>query len=616
MTSAHTSIIPEFIEKIDMMKVQADFRITKDEITNLKTGSSILFKGIRTSSGNQTASLKSLNGVTTFVVDEAEELTDEKTFDKIDFSIRSKTETNRVILVMNPSTKEHWIYKRFFLGYNVNDGSNTVEGDCTFIHTTYKDNKDNLSESFLNQIYRMKRMRPDKYQQQILGGWKAKADGVIITNWSVGAYQDLSHTVYGQDFGFSEDPTTLVKVSVDLDNYVCYVKEIFTEKKLTATMIAKKNYQECGMSLIVCDSAEPRLIQELKRKGLNLRPAVKKQGSILSGISLMRDFKIIVDPTSENIIKEFNNYVWHEKGEKPIDKYNHCFVGDTIITTDKGGVKIKDIKVGDKVLTSKGYKRVLKTFSNGKKRVNNYSMQFGTNIVDIQCTDSHKFKTTEGWKEVKELQKGMKMYRHKPLMEKHTTYTKGKSIFQKVLIGYIELYGSTIKERYQKATTFITSMGLLQIMRFLTCLLLMEVYILGLKLKRGLKKTLNLLKSFTQKVLRLQKNGINQKKVENGIVNTTNTHLEKSKQSKEIVMSVEKSMKPNILNVPDSVITTVKLNQIDVTERQEQEVYDIMVEDCHEYFANGVLVHNCIDAIRYALMFLAQKRNKGIYHVK
>lgn len=323
MTSAHTSIIPEFIEKIDMMKVQADFRITKDEITNLKTGSSILFKGIRTSSGNQTASLKSLNGVTTFVVDEAEELTDEKTFDKIDFSIRSKTETNRVILVMNPSTKEHWIYKRFFLGYNVNDGSNTVEGDCTFIHTTYKDNKDNLSESFLNQIYRMKRMRPDKYQQQILGGWKAKADGVIITNWSVGAYQDLSHTVYGQDFGFSEDPTTLVKVSVDLDNYVCYVKEIFTEKKLTATMIAKKNYQECGMSLIVCDSAEPRLIQELKRKGLNLRPAVKKQGSILSGISLMRDFKIIVDPTSENIIKEFNNYVWHEKGEKPIDDFNH-----------------------------------------------------------------------------------------------------------------------------------------------------------------------------------------------------------------------------------------------------------------------------------------------------
>jgi hypothetical protein len=77
MISAQTSIIPEFIEKIDMMGVAEDFRITKDEIINLTTGSSIIFKGIRTSSGNQTAALKSLNGVTTFVLDEAEELVDE-----------------------------------------------------------------------------------------------------------------------------------------------------------------------------------------------------------------------------------------------------------------------------------------------------------------------------------------------------------------------------------------------------------------------------------------------------------------------------------------------------------------------------------------------------------
>ena len=90
MISAQTSIIPEFIEKIDIMGVGEDFRITKDEIINLTTGSSIIFKGIRTSSGNQTAALKSLNGVTTFVLDEAEELVDETVFDKIDFSVRSQ----------------------------------------------------------------------------------------------------------------------------------------------------------------------------------------------------------------------------------------------------------------------------------------------------------------------------------------------------------------------------------------------------------------------------------------------------------------------------------------------------------------------------------------------
>ncbi len=114
LTSANTSIIPEFIEKIDLMNVHSDFRITKDEIINLKTGSSIMFKGIRTSSGNQTAALKSLNGVTTFVVDEAEELMEEDVFNKIDFSIRSQNKQNRCILILNPATKEHWIYQRYF----------------------------------------------------------------------------------------------------------------------------------------------------------------------------------------------------------------------------------------------------------------------------------------------------------------------------------------------------------------------------------------------------------------------------------------------------------------------------------------------------------------------
>ena len=66
-----------------------------------------MFKGIRTSSGNQTAALKSLNGVTTFVVDEAEELLEEDVFNKIDFSIRTQGKQNRCILILNPATKEH-----------------------------------------------------------------------------------------------------------------------------------------------------------------------------------------------------------------------------------------------------------------------------------------------------------------------------------------------------------------------------------------------------------------------------------------------------------------------------------------------------------------------------
>ena len=323
MISAQTSIIPEFIEKIDMMGVAEDFRITKDEIINLTTGSSIIFKGIRTSSGNQTAALKSLNGVTTFVLDEAEELVDESVFDKIDFSVRSQIKQNRCILILNPTTKEHWIYQRFFQSYGVIDAYNGSNNDITYVHTDYRDNKDNLSDSFLVQVMDMKRRRPDKYQHQILGGWLAKAEGTIFKNWRVGEYLQTEHTCYGQDFGFATDLTTLVKISVDKEGRKMWVKEIYGKPNLSTEEIATRNKMECGMDLIICDNSEPRLLNEMKRKGVNVKPTIKRQGSIMSGIALMQDFEIIVDRESHGVIRELNNYTWQEKNSKPIDKWNH-----------------------------------------------------------------------------------------------------------------------------------------------------------------------------------------------------------------------------------------------------------------------------------------------------
>ncbi len=323
LTSAAASIIPEFIEKIELMGVDSDFRITKDEIINLTTGSSIMFKGIRTSSGNQTAALKSLSGVTTFVLDEAAELTDEDTFSKIDFSIRSNTKQNRVVLILNPTTKEHWIYQRFFMYPNFKSGTNGSKNDVTYIHTTFEDNRKNLSKSYLEQLYDLKRRDVIKFEHQILGGWLNKAEGTIITNWKVGHFVQTDLMCYGQDFGFSTDITSLVKVAVDKDTRSVYVKQIYGKTNLSTSDIAYRNKTECGTDLIICDSAEPRLISELKNMGLNIKPTIKKKGSILSGIALMQDYQIIVDRESEGVIREINNYVWHERNERPIDKFNH-----------------------------------------------------------------------------------------------------------------------------------------------------------------------------------------------------------------------------------------------------------------------------------------------------
>jgi len=68
MTSAHLSIIPEFLEKIGLLGFDEVFSINKKEVVNTKNNSDILFRGIRTSAGNQTASLKSLQGISTWVL--------------------------------------------------------------------------------------------------------------------------------------------------------------------------------------------------------------------------------------------------------------------------------------------------------------------------------------------------------------------------------------------------------------------------------------------------------------------------------------------------------------------------------------------------------------------
>ena len=323
MLSAQTSIIPEFIEKIDMMGLQSDFRITKDEIINMTTKSTIMFKGIRTSSGNQTAALKSLNGVTTFVLDEAEELVDENTFDKIDFSVRTQDKPNRCIMIMNPATKEHWIYQRFFQNMGVPESYNGHEKNVTYIHTDYRDNAENLSPSFLQQIREMKVKRPDKYQHAILGGWLSKAEGVVYKNWRVGDYEHKELSCWGLDPGFAQDITALIQISVDNENKKMWIKEGFGSKNLTTSQIASKCRQLCGIDLIICDSSEPRLITELKNQDINIRGAIKKKGSILSGIALVQDYEMIVDRHSHGIIRELNNYIWQERNAKPIDNYNH-----------------------------------------------------------------------------------------------------------------------------------------------------------------------------------------------------------------------------------------------------------------------------------------------------
>jgi phage terminase large subunit len=91
---------------------------------------------------------------------------------------------------------------------------------------------------------------------------------------------------------------------------------------MSTKQIGRSNKKYAVDDLIICDSAEPRLITELSEY-CNIKPTIKRIGSILSGIALLQDFDIIVDVHSVNIVKELNNYVWHQRNQKPIDNWNH-----------------------------------------------------------------------------------------------------------------------------------------------------------------------------------------------------------------------------------------------------------------------------------------------------
>jgi intein/homing endonuclease len=109
--------------------------------------------------------------------------------------------------------------------------------------------------------------------------------------------------------------------------------------------------------------------------------------------------------------------------------------------------------------------------------------------------------------------------------------------------------------------------------------------------------------------LKLQKSGTNQKPELNGTKNTLQeATLESLIMEQTTVFSATVNTEEE-LNTQSFAIQTVKLNTFVKGESWSEAVYDLTVEDAHEYFANGILVHNCLDALRYAtLTRLTKKR--------
>lgn len=325
MTAAETSIIPDFRQVIDDWQLTSAFEITATKITNIQSGSIIHFMGLTTSNGENSAKMKGLSQATIWVTDEAEEVTNEDLFNKAQLSLRSKRRQNKIIVIMNPSTKEHFIYQRFFEQNGVQPGSNLTKNNTTYIHTTYMDNIDNLEEGYIGELLDLKRRAPKQFNHIVLGGWRERAEGIIYTNWTVGQPDLELAPVFGYDDGYSPDPAAFVETRIDRKRKKIYLKELLYHTQMVESEKVSLIKRYAGSSRVWCEH-NLSIIESCRRAGINAEKAQKGPGSVLKGISLLQDYELVIHPDSTNMIKEANNYIWNpNKSDTPVDKWNHLW---------------------------------------------------------------------------------------------------------------------------------------------------------------------------------------------------------------------------------------------------------------------------------------------------
>lgn len=342
MSSTNNSITRALDNRLELLGISDCFTFANNDYTS-KTGKGIIsITGQKTSTGTQTAKLKSLEDYSIFITDEGEELTSYDEWEKIKRSVRATDVQCFSLISFNPPTKNHWLYSEFY--ENVPEGFNGVIGKVMYIHTTYLDNgKENMAlhnwEEYerLRKVYEYylsvpveERLRLPKkiireyknYKNTILGSFRDSAEGIIF-EYTIGEFKEPEYgLVYGMDQGFN-DPTTLIKVNVNKNESKIYLKEIFYEVGKTESDIYLSIKDEVKDNRIWCDSAVPMLVAGLRRKGLNIKSCEKPK--ILDSIYAMLDFEIIVEENSLNLIRELNNYKWNDnRQDEPIDAFNHA----------------------------------------------------------------------------------------------------------------------------------------------------------------------------------------------------------------------------------------------------------------------------------------------------
>ena len=308
-----------------------------------------------------------------------------------------------------------------------------------------------------------------------------------------------------------------------------------------------------------------------------------------------------------------------------------CFSGETLITTSKGLIQIKDVKKGDLVLTRKGYRLVKRTIYNGYKKVIEKKLITDALSTNICATHEHHFYANGKWKKYGELTERDVLCVQSSLKEKSTTDTHQESMQTIILAAEAESrkdcitqYGNTITgKKFQmgwKSTTLTITPSITTLKTFYLSVRAsiknytqknLEKYYWKVKTLKvhtrkaiGKKDEIRQLKSCNQNqenAYGVEKN-IQQQMFIKGFAQKNATTYGNIKHQKTIsnwyASIVERFFKGINTLSQNAVQMNTHINYqglINVKNVRSFycDVYDLEIEDAHEYFANGILVHNC-----------------------
>lgn len=318
----------EVRKAMERLNLTSLFTVSKNDMTFTahNNGAQILFAGL-----DDVEKLKSLTphkGVITDVwMEEATECT-YGDFKQLDKRLRGQSRhAKRLTLSLNPVWQSHWIWKEFFSIWQ--DGKNAAGNErLSILKTTYRDNRFLTAE---DRAALENERDPYYYQVYTLGNWGVP-QGAVFRNWHTEDLSALRDAFplkrYGLDFGFSSDPCGVVECAVDRARRRVYVFREICQKGLTNTALAERLESFLGRTPVVCDSAEPKSIQELKSLGICALAARKGPDSVIHGIQWLQGHEIVVDSQCENLRRELAAYQWQQDktGEClpiPEDRNNH-----------------------------------------------------------------------------------------------------------------------------------------------------------------------------------------------------------------------------------------------------------------------------------------------------